>query len=157
MGGQLTSGSGDKPTFLVVASKDAGTAEQPGTPLQRVQIIKGWLTPSGKFQEKVVDVAGDAHNGASVDTQSCATQGKGFEELCAVWTDADFRPDQQAFYYSRVVENPSCRWSQRICVDKGVDCAWPETIGDGLDGCCAPEHQKVIQERAWSSPIWYQP
>jgi hypothetical protein len=157
MGGQLTGGSGDKPTFLVVASQDAGAAEQPGTPLQRVQIIKGWLTPSGEFQEKVVDVAGDAHNGASVDTQSCATRGKGFEALCAVWTDADFRSGQQAYYYSRVVENPSCRWSQRICVDKGVDCARPETIGDGLEGCCAPEHQKVIQERAWSSPIWYTP
>lgn len=157
MGGQLISGGGDKPTFLVVASQDPGTAEQPGTPLQRVQIIKGWLTPSGEFREKVVDVAGDAHNGASVDTQSCATRGKGFEELCAVWTDADFQPGQQAYYYSRVVENPSCRWSQRICVDKGVDCARPETIGDGLESCCAPEHQKVIQERAWSSPIWYTP
>jgi len=74
-----------------------------------------------------------------------------------VWTDADFQPGEQAYYYSRVLENPSCRWSQRICAAKGVDCARPETIGEGLQDCCATEHQKVIQERAWSSPIWYSP
>lgn len=157
MGDQLSPASGNKPTFLVIASQDPGTAYQPGTPLQRVQIIKGWLTPSGEFREKVVDVVGDARNGASVDTNTCATRGKGFEELCAVWSDEDFQPGEQAYYYSRVVENPSCRWSQRICVAKGVDCARPETIGEGLEDCCAPAHQKVIQERAWSSPIWYTP
>jgi len=157
MGGQLSSGTGNKPTFLVVASQDSGTQEQPGTPLQRVQIIKGWITSAGDYREKVFDVAGDAHNGASVDTQTCATRGKGFEELCAVWTDDDFQPGEQAYYYSRVVENPSCRWSQRMCAARAVDCAKPATIGEGLEDCCAPEHQKVIQERAWSSPIWYTP
>jgi hypothetical protein len=56
-----------------------------------------------------------------------------------------------------VVENPTCRWSQRLCVAAGVDCAKPETIGEGFEGCCAPEHRPVIQERAWSSPVWYIP
>jgi hypothetical protein len=157
MGGQLDTSVNDKPSFLVIASQDAGTPGQPGMPLQRVQIIKGWMTPAGDYREKVVHVAGDANSAASVDTTSCATQGKGFEELCAVWTDLDFKAGESAYYYSRVLENPSCRWSQRICVAKGVDCARPDTVGQGLEGCCAPEHRKVIQERAWSSPIWYTP
>jgi hypothetical protein len=157
MGGQLGAGSGDKPTFLVLASQDPGTAALPGMPLQRVQIVKGWLTPEGEFQERVFDVAGDTRDTATVDTQTCATSGEGFEELCAVWTDEDFQSGEQAYYYSRVLEIPSCRWSQRICVDRAVDCARPETVGEGLEACCSEHHQRVIQERAWSSPIWYSP
>jgi len=78
-------------------------------------------------------------------------------QLCAVWEDDDFAAQAPAFYYARLLENPSCRWSQQICVDAGVQCANPETIPEGLQACCAAEHQKVIQERAWSSPIWYTP
>jgi len=158
MGGELRAGGdGRKPTFLVAASQDSGTPESPGTPLQRLQIIKGWITSSGDYREKVFDVAGDPRNGAYVDTQTCVTQGKGFAQLCAIWTDEDFQPGEQAYYYSRVVENPSCRWSQRICAARAVDCTKPDTIEEGLEGCCAPEHQRVIQERAWSSPIWHIP
>ena len=157
MGGQLEPSPGNKPAFLVVAAADTGTAEDPGTRLQRVQVIKGWITAGGEFREKVIDVAGDADNGASVDVSTCAARGTGAAELCAIWTDPDFRPEERAYYYSRVLENPSCRWSQRICVDKGVDCGRPETVGEGLAACCYPEHRKVIQERAWSSPIWYNP
>jgi Protein of unknown function (DUF3604) len=157
MGGEMSVGEGEKPSFLLIAGQDAGTSDSPGTPLQRLQIIKGRLTESGRYLEEVVDVAGDRYNGASVNTKSCETRGKGFAELCAVWVDEDFDPDEQAYYYSRVVENPTCRWSQRICAAKQVDCKRPETIGEGLEGCCAPEHQPVVQERAWSSPIWYKP
>ena len=157
MGGELKPGSGDKPTFMVVANKDSGTALQPGVPLQRVQIVKGWLTPDGKFRERVFEVTGDARGTATVDSDTCAMAGEGFGELCAVWTDESFQVGEQAYYYSRVLENPSCRWSQRICVERGVDCARPDTIGDGLEACCSPQHQRVIQERAWSSPIWYTP
>jgi hypothetical protein len=157
MGGQLSSAGIDKPTFLVMATQDPGTAQQPGTPLQRVQIIKGWLTPTGEAREQVIDVAGDVHNGATVDTQTCTIRGSDFRELCAVWTDENFRPGEQAYYYSRVVENPSCRWSQRICALHKVDCARPQTVGEGLEACCDPQHQRVIQERAWTSPIWYSP
>lgn len=154
MGGMLSAGGGN-PSFLVMAQQDPGTSSAPGIGLQRLQIIKGWLTEAGEYREDVIDVAGDADNGASVDTQTCVTRGKGFKELCSVWTDDNFRPEEKAYYYSRVLENPSCRWSQQICVAKGVDCSNPQSIGEGLEDCCAPEHQRVIQERAWSSPIWY--
>ena len=146
-----------RPTFLVAASQDAGTADSPGTPLQRLQVIKGWIDADGQRHESVLDVAGDANNGASVDTRTCATGGRGFAELCTVWVDKEFDPAQRAYYYSRAVENPSCRWSQRMCVAGGVDCARPETVGKGYEGCCAAEHRPVIQERAWSSAIWYSP
>jgi hypothetical protein len=145
------------PTFMVAASQDAGSPDSPGMALQRIQIIKSWIDPSGERREKVIEVAGDANNGASVDTSSCETGGSGFANLCRVWTDNEFNPQQQSYYYSRVVENPSCRWSQRMCIAASVDCSDKKTIGEGYEGCCAAEHRPVIQERAWSSPIWYAP
>lgn len=157
MGSDLPAGDGVAPSFLISASQDSGTADSPGMPLQRIQVIKGWLDEQGQSREKVIDVAGNPNNGASVDTRSCETSGDGYANLCTVWTDSEFDPTQKAFYYTRVVENPSCRWSQRMCVAAGVDCALPETIGDGYEDCCAAEHRPVIQERAWSSPIWYKP
>lgn len=146
-----------RPTFLVAASQDAGTPDIPGTSLQRLQIIKGWIGADGERHERVLDVAGDADNGASVNPMTCATEGRGFADLCTVWVDKEFNRAERASYYSRVVENPSCRWSQRMCVAAGVDCARPETIGDGYEGCCAAEHRPIVQERAWSSPVWYTP
>ncbi len=159
MGSTLPNGQDAKlrPTFLVAASQDAGTPNSPGTPLQRLQVIKGWIDAKGERHERVLDVAGDANNGASVDTRTCATRGPGFAELCAVWVDNEFDPNARAYYYSRVVENPTCRWSQRMCATAGVDCDEPATIGKGYEGCCAAEHRPVIQERAWSSAIWYSP
>ena len=115
------------------------------------------MDQAGQRHEKVLDVAGSADNGASVDLASCEPRGEGFANLCTVWSDEDFDPDEQAWYYSRVVENPSCRWSQRICNAKGVDCDNPDTIGEGLEACCSADHRPTIQERAWSSPIWYRP
>ncbi len=159
MGSVLTApaGSGPRPAFLVAASQDTGTAGEPGTPLQRIQVIKGWIDAEGKRHEQVLDVAGEADNGAAVDTGTCKTSGPGHADLCAVWVDENFDPALPAFYYSRVVENPTCRWSQRLCIAAGVDCARPDTISEGYEGCCSAEHRPVIQERAWSSPIWYTP
>ena len=134
-----------------------GVTGTPGMPLQRIQVIKSWIDESGERHERVTDVAGTSDSEASVDPGTCATSGSGFADLCTVWTDPDFDASQAAYYYSRVVENPSCRWSQRMCVAAAVDCGKLSTIGRGFEGCCAEEHRPVVQERAWSSPIWYTP
>ena len=108
MGSSLPNGQDAQllPTFLVAASQDVGTANSPGTPLQRLQVIKGWIDAEGQRQERVLDVAGDADNGAFVDPKTCATGGPGFAELCTVWVDKEFDPAARAYYYSRAVENP---------------------------------------------------
>ena len=123
--------------------------------LQRLQIIKGWLD-NGQPMEEVIDIAcsdGGAvdvstrrcpDNGATVDIGTCAvTPGKGAGELTAVWQDPNFDPAQKAFYYVRVLENPKCRWSTWDAIRAGV--------------APRPDMHATIQDRAWSSPIWYQP
>ena len=136
------------PTFVVSALRDAGTLAHPGVPLQRIQIIKGWLE-QGQPHQQVFDVAGDSANGAFVDEATCTPQGAGADTLCAVWTDPAFAPAQQAFYYVRVLENPTCRWSTYTC-----NALAP---ADRPPACTDPAVPKTIQERAWTSPIWYQP
>ena len=118
MGSILPAAKGGKsaPTFLVSAAADPGTTDAPGHLLQRLQIIKGWLGENDDFHQQVIDIAGDAGNSADVDLASCAPVGDGFANLCAVWQDPEFDPDQDAVYYARVVENPSCRWSARMCL-----------------------------------------
>lgn len=148
MGGTLPPGAGRPPTLVVSALRDPGTPERPGAPLQRIQIIKGWLE-NGEAHQRVYEVAGDPDNGATVDLQTCMPVGTGFDSLCAVWTDPDFDPSQPAFYYARVLENPTCRWSTYICITLPPE-ERPAT-------CDAPDIPKTIQERAWTSPIWYEP
>ncbi len=150
MGGDLLARGGATPRFLVWATADASSA-----PLQRLQIVKGW-TVDGEHHEQVFDVA--CSDGGSVDptTQRCPDNGArvdlsdcsisddvGAGELKTVWEDPGFDPAHRAFYYARVLENPTCRWSTWDAVRAGVAPRWglPETI----------------QERAWSSPIWYIP
>ena len=137
------------PALAVWAARDPGTPESPGGLLQRIQIVKGWTGEGRTFHQAVYDVAGEPDNGADVDLQTCEPRGPGAEELCAVWRDPDFDPDQAAVYYARVVENPSCRWSTRTC--RNYTGVIP------LDLCSDPRLPKTIQERAWTSPIWYTP
>ncbi len=157
MGGTLSEPpkSTAAPKFVAWAAQDPGTWDQQTTPLQRIQLVKGWSV-GRELHEKVVDVAGGP-NGAGVDPKTCEPHGTGAPSLCTVWTDPDFDPRERAFYYLRVLENPTCRWSQYFCNEKGVDCAKPESIPEGLEMCCSDEHRAVIQERAWTSPIWYAP
>jgi len=147
---------GASPRFAVLAQRDPGTVEQPGTRLQRVQIVKGWVDASGASHEKVYDVAGEPENGAGVDTATCTPTGGGADTLCAVWRDPEFDHEQRAFYYARLIENPTCRWSTYVCNELGLDCSRDDVPADYAE-CCNPEVPKTIQERAWSSPIWYRP
>jgi len=159
MGGELPAArngsAASSPVFAVSAMRDPGATGEPGAPLQRIQIVKGWLD-GGTPREAVFDVAGSPDNGASVDLDTCVPTGAGHDALCSVWADPDFDPGQRAFYYARVLENPTCRWSQKLCNAKGVRCDDPGSVAAGFEACCAPEHVGAIQERAWTSPIWYE-
>jgi hypothetical protein len=127
----------------------------PSTPLQRIQIVKGWVA-NGESHERVYDVAGDAKVGSELDLKTC-TPAPGADQLCRVWTDPDFDANAPAFYYARVVENPSCRWNTYACNAHRVDCTDPDSVPRELAACCDASVPKSIQERAWTSPIWYAP
>jgi len=150
MGGDLPADGDRAPRFLVWAVRDPSSA-----PLQRLQIIKGWVE-DGVAREQIFDVVCSdglepnpstfrcPDNGAEVDLSDCSlSDNLGDAELRALWSDPHFDPLQRAFYYVRVLENPTCRWSTWDAVRAGVEprADLPETI----------------QERAWSSPIWLIP
>ena len=149
MGGDLEpTPGGSAPVFAVSALRDPGTPEAPGGLLQRAQIVKGWMGRDGRIHQQVIDVAGGA-NRAGVDLETCTPEGSGHDSLCGTWKDPDFDPAQPAVYYARVLENPSCRWHARQCL------ALPaEERPDGCDSDIVPA---VIQERAYTSPIWAVP
>ena len=177
MGGDVRVGEdGSAPRFLISAQKDPGTRTSPGTDLQRVQVIKGWVDADGKTREEVFDIAGSADNGAGIDPQTCGRVGRGMQQSCIIWQDPHFDAAEDSFYYVRVLENPTCRWSTLQCQAAGVNpfsdacdsqaeraTAKAHELGasgDVFGRCCTnpDEHafySPVIQERAWSSPIWY--
>ena len=149
MGGDLPERPADAgaPGFVVQAFKDPGTAEVPGSDLERLQIIKGWIDGDGQSRVEVIDVAG-GDMGVSVDTTTCEVTGSGEASLCGYWVDPDFEPGERAYYYARVVETPVCRWSTRDCN------ALSEAGMTELPTACGT-YPEVIRERAWTSPIWY--
>ncbi len=163
------------PSFIVAANKDVYPDNWSGTDIQRVQIIKGWVDADGQSHEKVFDIAGDANNGATVNHDSCVPEGAGLSNVCKVWKDPAYNAEQDAFYYVRLIENPTCRWSTLQCKAAGVnpfaencsDQAAEKTAvlndqgvrGDVYGKCCIKAEDEgfyspTIQERAWSSPIW---
>jgi hypothetical protein len=157
MGGELgPAPAGAAPRLAVWAQRDAGTPDEPGVSLQRLQIVKAW-TEGSEPREAVFDIAGDPANEADIDPESCTPRGSGAEQLCRVWTDPDFDPAAPALYYARAVENPTCRWHAHACLAAGVDCADPSTVRTGFEACCDPAWPRTVQERAWGSPIWYTP
>lgn len=147
MGSTLGSRDDKSPRFVVFAKKDQHQ-------LQRIQIVKGWTDAAGDVHEKVIDVVGDTSGSASVDVDTCETSGPGYDRLCKLWVDPEYDALQSAFYYARVLENPSCRWSQYECNRQAVDCEQPDSVPAEFAGCCAARIPKTIQERAWTSPIW---
>jgi hypothetical protein len=151
MGGDLTRApKGKAPSFLVAALKDAYSGN-----LDRIQIVKGWLDAKGKTHEKVFDVAwsGDRKPGKdgklpavgnTVDVKNATwTNDIGAPELITVWKDPDFDPAQRAFYYARVIEIPTPRWTVYDAKRFGVK----------MDA----KVPMITQERAYTSPIWYTP
>ena len=153
MGADLRSApSGRKPTFLVAALKDPLSGN-----LDRIQIIKGWLDANGKTQEKIYDVVwaqADKRKpgrdgrlppvGNTVDTKTATWKNTiGEPELITVWTDPDFDPKLRAFYYARVIEIPTPRWTLYDAARFNVK--------------MAPNVPMTLQERAYTSPIWYTP
>ena len=152
MGADLLSKDENVPEFIVWAQKD-----KDGAPLQRVQIIKGWMDSiSGRPNEKVFDIVcsdglevdATTHrcpdNGAKVNINDCSISSNvGSSELKTHWVDPEFNSSNKAFYYVRVLENPTCRWSTWDAVKRGYK---PRE-----------DLHETIQERAWSSPIWYIP
>ncbi len=137
-------GQAAAPAFLVSARK---APNESATDLQRLQVVKVWSDQQGQTHQAVFDVAGDRNNGATVNTSTCERSGSGASELCTVWRDPRFDPTVSAAYYVRAVENPSCRWLAYDCMNADAS-SRPAT-------CDNPEHRKSIQERAWTSPIWY--
>ena len=150
MGGALSRSADGAPSFLVWAMKDPLNA-----PLDRIQIIKGW-TENGETFERVQDViCGDDRavnpetklcdaTAASVNLSNCDfDQTAGAAELKTLWTDPDYRPEQNAFYYARVIQNPTCRWSTYDSLRLG------QSPSDRVPA--------TLSEMAWSSPIWVRP
>ncbi len=141
------------PSFAVFASRDPID----GHVLERVQIIKGWIDANGAPRERVFDVAGEVNPDASVDMATCTPRGEGHDQLCSVWSDPEFDPGLASFYYARVLENPTCRWTWHACLAAGVDCDGTFGPRGHLAACCDEQVPKTIRERAWTSPIWYTP
>lgn len=151
MGGDLSANpAGKAPSFVVWAVKDPDDAN-----LDRVQIVKGW-TKSGQIFEKVYDVAWSGNRkadpktgkvpavGSTVDIPKATyTNTIGAAELKKVWTDPDFDPSLHAFYYARVLQIPTPRWSTYDAAKEGV--APPKEVA------------ATVQERVWTSPIWFTP
>ncbi|HEY7160391.1 MAG TPA: DUF3604 domain-containing protein, partial [Acidobacteriota bacterium] len=151
MGGDLrNAATGKSPTFLAAALKDPM-----GANLDRIQIIKGWLDAKGELHEKVYDVAWSDERkpgadgklpsvGNTVDVANATwTNTIGDPELIAVWKDPEFDPKQKAFYYARVIEIPTPRWTSYDVKRFGVQ--------------ALPGTRMTVTERAYTSPIWYTP
>ena len=152
MGGDLTIGpEGAAPTFMVRSLRGPD-----GANLDRIQIIKGWLDNNGELHERIYDVAvsddreiGDDGRskeavGSTVDVANATyTNSIGDALLMAYWKDPDFDPKERAFYYVRVIEIPTPRWTAYDAKRFGIK--MPEEV------------RMTVQDRAYTSPIWYTP
>ncbi len=151
MGGDLKPAARKSaPRLMIAASKDPNSGN-----LDRIQVIKGWVDSTGKAHDRIYDVAWSGNRrigadgklppvGNSVDVKNASyTNTIGSPELATVWKDPDFDPAVPAFYYVRVLEIPTPRWSTYDAKALGID--------------PPKDFPATIQERAWTSPIWYSP
>ncbi|GLR25069.1 DUF3604 domain-containing protein [Limnobacter litoralis] len=170
-GGSLTPGASG-PYLVVYAMQDPG-GQEPGMPLQSIEIIKSWADRNNQIREHRIVL--DAIKNPPEPDQQCQVQYRGPAQMCKVFQDKDFDASLGASYYARALENPSCRWSTRMCSAKGVQCDTIQASNGqfpagspfaGFEGCCkiagepgtfsAVNRFITQQERAWSSPIWVQ-
>ncbi len=140
------------PYFAVNVLKDPM-----GSDIQQVQFIKAWVDENGVTHEEVSGWDADLFD-AGVNLDTCEPTGtSGYTERCDLYVDSDFNPAYPTFYYVRVLENPTCRWHKYQCNAAGIDCSSPLEPGDPYAACCDGSVPDTIQERAWTSPIWYRP
>ncbi len=151
MGGQLAPSTGAAPQFVIRAAKDPRAAG-----LDRVQVVKGWVDAAGNTHEKIFDVAWSGNRRIGADGKLPAVANPvdkvhwrndwnaGASELATFWSDPQFDPKQRAFYYVRVLQVPTIRQHVYDALALGID---PETL----------RFPTTLQERAWSSPVWYAP
>jgi hypothetical protein len=175
MGGDLPSPApaSARPQLAVWAQQDPE-----GYPLQRIDIVKGWVDAQGEPRVKVFEgVTRTSDTVMRPSMSDCSVHvGNHPEQLCTTWSDPEFDAAQDAYYYPRVLEVPSCRWSAWMCnVESKVDCGaldpangmFPQETGfAGYEGCCVISGEpgsfigkntfSTIEERAWASPIWYE-
>ena len=164
---------GDAPYIAVWAQQDPD-----GNPLQAIDLIKGYVDEAGEAKVRVFNEVVKTQQAVNRPSmQSCAVEvGNHPESLCAQWTDGDFDNGSNAYWYARVREVPSCRWSAWMCnVEAKADCSlldpangmFPEASGlRGYEGCCAVEgvpgsftgenYFNTLEQRAWASPVWYE-
>jgi hypothetical protein len=134
---------GENPRFLLSALRDPR-----GSPLQKLQLIKGWIDSQGVPHVDVIDVAGHSGTEGTLDEITGEWQGPGESALCGVYEDREFDPARPSYYYLRAVEVPSLRWSWAQCL------ALAESE---RPAACDNQAPRVIQELAWSSPVWHAP
>jgi hypothetical protein len=139
MGGTISSDSLSQPSIFISASADSSIKDQF---IEKLQVVKG-VVRNGELLTTVHDV-GVTNAQSKLDIASCKVTGSGEKAMCSVWNDPNFNSSENAYYYVRVVANKSCRWSHNLCLQN------PEYCEADSDASIP----KVIQERAWTSPVW---
>tara|TARA_Y100000389_G_scaffold73141_1_gene69816 strand:- start:415 stop:1800 length:1386 start_codon:yes stop_codon:yes gene_type:complete len=139
MGGTISSDSLAQPSIFISASADSSITDQF---IEKLQVVKG-VVRNGELLTSVHDV-GVTDTQSKLDISNCEVTGSGEKAMCSVWNDPNFNSSENAYYYVRVVANKSCRWSHNLCLQN------PEYCEADSDASIP----KVIQERAWTSPVW---
>lgn len=139
MGGTIALDSVSQPSIFISASADSSIKDQF---IEKLQVVKG-VVRNGELLTTVHDV-GVTNAQSKLDIANCEVTGSGEKAMCSVWNDPNFNSSENAYYYVRVVANKSCRWSHNLCLQN------PEYCEADSDASIP----KVIQERAWTSPIW---